>query len=90
MREIFSVTDKNVWPGAITRNSPVAGSIRRSSSGSFGFRSLVAIVASTLGRRVLHRRFFKFCVRIQNRGYIRRPRTGILVGQHLIAALVCA
>ena len=48
MRAIFSVTDLKVCPGAMTRYSPVAGSIRRRSV--FGFRSLVAIVASTLRR----------------------------------------
>ena len=36
---IFSVIDRNVCPGAITRYSPVAGSI----AGSFGFRSVVPI-----------------------------------------------
>ena len=40
MRAIFSVIDRKVWPGAITRYSPVAGSI----IGSAGFTSLVAIV----------------------------------------------
>src|SRR6266568_4866809 len=86
MREIFSVTDLKVWPGPITRYSPVAGSI----PGSLGFTSLVAIVASTLGRCVFHRRFFKFRIRIQNRGYIRRPRTSVLIGEHLVAAFVPA
>ncbi len=56
MREIFSVTDLKVWPGPMTRNSPVAGS----TPGSLVFSSLVAIVASTLCRRVFHRRFFEF------------------------------
>ena len=45
MRVILSVTDLNVCPGSITRNSPVAGSTHRVYSGSLGFRSLVAIVA---------------------------------------------
>ena len=40
MRVIFSVTDRNVWPGAMTRYSPVAGSILSSS-----FISLAAILA---------------------------------------------
>jgi hypothetical protein len=44
MREIFSVTDLKVWPGPMTRYSPVAGSM----PGSLVFSSLVAIVASTL------------------------------------------
>src|ERR1019366_4306249 len=86
MREIFSVTDLKVCPGAITRYSPVAGSIFT----SFGFRSLVAIVASTLGRCVFHRRLFEFRVRIQNRGHIRCPRTSIQIGEHLVAALISA
>ncbi len=43
MRVIFSVTDKNVCPGAITRYSPVAGSIRFSCCGSC-FNLLLAIV----------------------------------------------
>ncbi len=41
MRAIFSVIDRNVCPGAMTRYSPVAGSI----IGSAGFISFVAIVA---------------------------------------------
>ena len=39
MRTIFSVIDRKVWPGATTRNSPVAGSTHWSA----GFISLVAI-----------------------------------------------
>ena len=39
MRTIFSVIDRKVWPGAMTRNSPVAGSTQWSA----GFTSLVAI-----------------------------------------------
>src|ERR1035437_7532595 len=88
MREIFSVTDLKVCPGAMTRYSPVAGSI----SWSFGFRSVVAIVASSLSslhRGVFHRRILKFGVRIQNRGHILGPRTCIQIGEHLVAALVC-
>ncbi len=41
MRTIFSVIDRKVCPGAITRYSPVAGSIAMIG----GFTSLVAIVA---------------------------------------------
>jgi hypothetical protein len=40
MRTIFSVIDRKVWPGAMTRYSPVAGSTQWSA----GFTSLVAIV----------------------------------------------
>ena len=42
IRVIFSVTDPKLCPGAMTRYSPVAGSIRPSSLGSF-FTSLPAI-----------------------------------------------
>src|ERR1700677_1500377 len=44
MLAIFSVIDRKVCPGAITRYSPVAGSIVAPRLGSFGFRSVVAIV----------------------------------------------
>ena len=43
MRVILSVIDLKVWPGSITRYSPVAGSTQRAYSGSVGFRLLVAI-----------------------------------------------
>src|SRR5208282_3398903 len=84
MRAIFSVIDRKVCPGAMTRYSPVAGSI----AGSLGFTSLVAIVASTLCRRNFRRRHFEFLVHVQHFGQILRPRTRILVGNHLIAALL--
>src|ERR1035437_990548 len=84
MREIFSVTDLKVCPGAMTRYSPVAGSI----AWSFSFRSLVGMLASTLHRCMFHRRILKFGVRIQNRGHILGPRTCIQIGEHLVAALV--
>ena len=76
MRAIFSVTDRKVWPGPKTRYSPVAGS----TPGLLVFTSLVAIVSSTLGRRVLHRRFFEFGVGINDRGHIGGARAGVLVG----------
>ena len=84
MLAIFSVIDLKVWPGAITRNSPVAGSI----AGSLGFTSLVAIVDSTLCRRKFRRRHFEFLVHVQHFGQILRPRTRVLVGNYLVAALL--
>src|SRR5579862_802090 len=86
MREIFSVIDRKVWPGPITRNSPVAGS----TPGSWGFISRVAICSSTLGRYVLHRHFllFQFRIRIQDFRDITSSRTRVLVGNHLVSALL--
>src|ERR1035438_4527683 len=84
MRVIFSVTDLKVSPSAMTRYSPVAGS----TPGLLVFTSLVAIVTSTLRRRVFHRRCFEFGIQIQNFCDVRRPRAGVLVGEHLIRALI--
>src|SRR5450631_767506 len=82
MRDIFSVTDRKVCPGAMTLYSPVAGSI-------FGFfRSLVAMFALTLHRQMFHRRFFQFLVRIQDRRHIPGSRTSIQIGKYLVAALI--
>src|ERR1035441_10372218 len=86
IREIFSVTDLKVWPGPMTRNSPVAGS----TPGSVVFTSLVAIVNLTLCRCVFHRRFFEFGVRINDRGHIRGRGAVVEIGKHLVAALVGA
>src|ERR1017187_3141502 len=82
MRDIFSVTDRKVCPGAMTLYSPVAGSI-------FGFfRSLVAMLALTLHRQVFNRGFFQFLVRIQDRGHIPGPRTRIQIGKYLVTAFI--
>src|ERR1035441_673849 len=89
MRDIFSVTDLNVCPGAITRYSPVAGSVCSSNSESV-FSSVVVMFASTLHRRMFQRRFVKFAVQIQNRGHIGRSRTRIQIRKHLVCALVGA
>src|SRR5579863_8945492 len=83
IREILSVIDLKVSPSAMTRNSPVAGSI----PGLLVFTSLVAIVTSTLCRIVFDRRFEEFRVRIQNLGHIPRPGPSVLVGNYLIGAL---
>src|SRR5580692_6785177 len=84
IRTILSVTVLKVSPSATTRNSPVAGSM----AGSFVLTSLVAMATSTLGRRVLHRLCFKFGVEIQNSCDVTGARARILIGQHLVGALV--
>src|ERR1035437_4819379 len=53
MRVIFSVTDKKVCPGAITRYSPVSGSIGLSSWGSC-FTPLLALVLRYFTTSLLH------------------------------------
>src|ERR1700733_4578223 len=84
MRVILSVTDLKVSPTPTTRYSPVAGS----TPGLLVFTSLVAIVTSTLRRRVFHRRFFEFGIQIQHFCKVRRPGARVLVGEHLIRALI--
>src|SRR5215472_297047 len=84
MREIFSVIDLKVSPCPMTRNSPVLGSM----PGSEGLTSLVAIVMSTLCRRMFHRLLFEFRIRIQNFGEVAGARTRVLVGDDLVHALV--
>src|ERR1700688_1354096 len=84
MPEIFSVTDLKVSLTPTTRYSPVLGSM----PGSPGFISLVAIVTSTLFRRVFHRLLFEFRIKIQNLGEIASPRPRVLIGDDLIHALV--
>ncbi len=74
--------------GLARRNDPDIPRLPDRRQGSLGFTSLVAIVTSTLRRRVFHRRFFEFGIQIQHFGHIRRPRTRILVGKHLVAALI--
>src|SRR6201993_1718993 len=82
--EIFSVTDLKVSPRPTTRYSPVLGS----TPGSPLLISLVAIVTSTLFRRVFHRLLFEIRIKIQNLGEVAGPRTRVLVGNDLVHALV--
>src|SRR4029079_7617070 len=84
IREIFSVTDLKVSLWFTTRNSPVAGSM----PGSPLLISLVAIVTSTLFRRMFHRALFKFRIQVQNFREVASTRTRVLVGEYLIHALV--
>src|SRR5579863_3203471 len=84
MLEIFSVTDLKVSPRPTTRNSPVLGSV----PGSALLISLVAIVTSTLFRRVFHRVLFEFRIKIQNFGEVAGAGTRVLVGNDLVHALV--
>src|SRR3569623_464604 len=84
MREIFSVTDLKVSPWFTTRNSPVAGSI----PGSPVLISPVAIVSSTLFRRVFHRMLFEFRIHVQDFREVAGAGARVLIGENLIHALV--
>ena len=63
---ILSVTEPNVWPGAITGGVPVAA--HRSSCGSFG-------------RQSSHRSSAQLRIRVAHRGQIRRARPRVQLGE---------